>query len=224
MEFEAILFDVGDTLLHVPEDPHKRALESVSHLGAVPFEHYRATIDRVYQEWREAGGLPEHEDLTETWVAHSKRALELVGFQGDSAAAAELIEHAFLKEGWELFPDVIATLAQLKDKGMRMGVVSNWPPTLDSTLEAAGIKQYFEVIAASGVVGYPKPHPAIFNVALSQMGVEPGSALFIGDKLSLDIEGAAAVGMPSVLIDRQGRFPEHQERVSSLQELLAYVA
>jgi HAD superfamily hydrolase (TIGR01549 family) len=105
-----------------------------------------------------------------------------------------------------------------------MGIVSNWPASLEATLEAAGIKQYFEVIVASGVVGYAKPHPAIFHMALSQMGVEPRDTLFVGDKFNLDIDGAATVGMPSVLIDRNERFPEHQERVLSLQELLAYVA
>jgi len=75
----------------------------------------------------------------------------------------------------------------------------------------------------SGVVGYAKPRPEIFHVALRQMKLKPNDALFVGDKFSLDIKGAAAVGMPSVLIDRNNRFPEHQDRISSLRDLLVYV-
>ena len=56
------------------------------------------------------------------------------------------------------------------------------------------------------------------------MGVEPVDTLFVGDNLDLDIEGAAAVGMPAVLIDRNSRFPAHRDRIVSLRELLAYVA
>ena len=224
MRFPAVLFDVGDTLLYVPEDPHKRALESVQQLGRVALHDYKLAIARVQTEWQDAGGLPEHEDLPETWVGHTRRALELLGFGGDSAAAASVIEHSFLKDGWELYPETVEALSQLHQRGIRMGVVSNWPPSLAATLEAAGLKQYFEVVVASGVVGYAKPRPEIFRVAQRHMELEPTDTLFVGDNFNLDIEGAAAVGMPSVLIDRENRFPEHRNRVSSLQELLVYVA
>ena len=224
VRFKALLFDVGDTLLHVPGDSHKRALESVAHLGQVALTEYKAAIARAQSEWQAAGGLPEHEDLSETWVAHTMRALEMLEFSGDTALAATLIEHSFLKDGWVLYADASDVLAQLQHQGFRLGVVSNWPPSLEATLEAVGLRDYFEVVVASGVVGYAKPHPQIFRMALNEMGVEPGDTLFVGDKLNLDIEGAAAVGMHSVLIDRHGRMPEHQNRIASLRELLAYVA
>jgi FMN phosphatase YigB (HAD superfamily) len=107
VRFEAILFDVGDTLLHVPENPHKLALESVAHLGRVALPDYMAAIEQLEKEWREAGGLPEHEDLTETWIDRTTRALERLAFSGNPAEAAALMEHSFLKEGWVLFPEAV---------------------------------------------------------------------------------------------------------------------
>jgi HAD superfamily hydrolase (TIGR01509 family) len=223
VRFAAVLFDVGDTLLHVPQDPHKRALQSVQHLGRVDLNDYKQAIVHAQAQWQDAGGPTEHEDLPETWIGHTKRALEILGFGGDSAAAAGMIEHSFLKDGWELYPEVVEALTELQQRGIRMGVISNWPPSLEATLEAVGLKQYFEVVVASGVVGYAKPRPEIFRVALRRMKLEPKAALFVGDKFDLDIEGAAAVGMPSMLIDRENRFPGHRDRISSLRELLVHV-
>src|SRR5690348_9010672 len=72
---EAVLFDVGNTLLSVAEDPHVRALRGVAHLGNVSLEDYRRSLAQAQREWLEAGGTPELEDLPNTWVRHITRAL-----------------------------------------------------------------------------------------------------------------------------------------------------
>src|SRR5690606_26762919 len=114
-------------------------------LGHIALHEYKQAIAHVQKEWHAAGGPPELEDLSETWVEHTRRALEAVGFSGDAAAAARIIEGSFLRDGWELYPEVVETLSRLQQRGIRMGVVSNWPPSLDATLEAAGLKRYFDV-------------------------------------------------------------------------------
>jgi hypothetical protein len=96
VSLEAVLFDVGNTLLSVAEDPHVRALRGVAHLGSVPFEHYKKALAQAQREWVEAGGAPEIEDLPETWVRHITRALELAQFTGDCRHAARIMEESFL--------------------------------------------------------------------------------------------------------------------------------
>jgi HAD superfamily hydrolase (TIGR01509 family) len=221
---EAVVFDVGNTLLSVAEDPHARALRGVTHLGRVSFEHYRRALTQAQREWAEAGGAPEIEDLPDTWIRHITRALELAQFPGDCRYAAQLMEDSFLVDGWEVFPEADGVLRTIQGRGIRMGVVSNWPASLELALEAAGIRKYFEVIVASGVVGYAKPRPEIYRLALERFGIAPHRALFVGDSIALDVKGPASVGMPSVLLDRQRCFGDHPHvRVDSLQQLLDHL-
>jgi putative hydrolase of the HAD superfamily len=224
MNLKAVLFDVGDTLLNISGDPLERSLEAVAHMGELRLEDYQAGIEQAKGEWLEAGGPPDQEDLPETWIGHSKRALELAEFEGDIALAARLLEESFLLDGWEVFSETHTVLKEIRSQGMQMGIVSNWPPTLETTLEAADLKQYFDVIVVSGVVGYAKPHPEIYKVALKHLGVTPGQTLFVGDNIVADIQGPAAIGMPSVLVDRERRFLEVPERIDSLNELIDYLS
>jgi HAD superfamily hydrolase (TIGR01509 family) len=218
--YQAILFDVGGTLLDIVRDPHMTAVEAVAPLGDLSAAEFAAAIREVVGEWRAAGGLPELEDLPETWVGHNRRALTLTGFTGDIAAAAQIMEDVFLSEGLEVYPDVVVALQMLTGWGYKMGVVSNWPATLESTLQEVGLRKYFSSIVASGTVGYAKPHPSIFRIAMDRLGVDPHHALYVGDSVEHDVGGAQAAGMNVVLLDRVGRHEAHQPSISSLMQLL----
>ena len=220
---KAVLFDVGDTLLYFSKDSHRVSLESVGCLDALSLDAYKFGVEHAVREWRESGGAPGLEDLSETWVGHYVTALRFAGFRGNLELTAQRIEESFLTDGWEVFPEVHSALEQLRKRDVRLGVVSNWPKRLRDTLKAAGLDHYFELVVASGVVGFAKPHPEIFRIALSRLGLSPEAVLFVGDKIHLDIEGPAGVGMPSVLIDRQRRFPQRQDRIETLDELLDYL-
>jgi HAD superfamily hydrolase (TIGR01509 family) len=220
VRLEAVLFDVGNTLLRVPHDPHQRAIAKAAHLGEIPFASYKSSLNQAREEWWASGGSPESQDLPETWIAHIQRALELIGFTGDALHAARLIEDAFLMDGWEVYPEVAETLEEIQAGGYRLGIVSNWPPTLEQTLEMAGLRQYFEVIVVSGVHGYAKPHPSIFKSAVQHLQVSPASALYVGDSLEFDVQGAASIGMPAVLLDPENQVGGEQWSIASLRELL----
>lgn len=220
MRFRAVLFDVGNTLLHVPADPHERALQTIAHLGTVPLALYKAGIEQARREWLSSGRPPYEEDLAETWTSLIAAALRSSGFSGDCRLAARAIEGVFLVDGWTVFPEVHRVLQRLARAGVRLGVVSNWPARLEKTLAVAGLRQYFDVLAVSGVVGYAKPRPEIFRLALGKLGVEAQSALFVGDSMQDDIAGAAAVGMSALLVDRDRRFISHGARIESLDAVL----
>jgi 2-haloalkanoic acid dehalogenase type II len=217
--YQAIIFDVGGTLLEILRDPQELAIESIAHLGTVSPVTYTAAIRQVVQEWRDAGGRPELEDLPETWIAHNRRALTRSGFTGDISAAAEIIENTFLNDGWTVFSDVTDTLSSLRDQRYKLGIISNWPSTLEKTLERSGLRSYFSVVVGSGNVGYAKPHPQIFRIAADQMGVRPGEALYVGDSVEYDVAGARAAGMNVVLLDREGRCLTQSPRIQSLSQL-----
>jgi len=132
-----------------------------------------------------------------------------------------------------LFEDSLPTLQALRDRGYRLGLVSNTPwgtPEYlwTSQLERFGLEGFFEVRCFSSHIGFRKPDPRIFRIALDRLGVPAGRALFVGDSPEADIVGAQRSGIPSVLIARQGTAktratPNPDLRIERLTELLAYL-
>lgn len=221
--YDAVLFDVGGTLLRVTHDPQETAYRRHVQDGDVSLDTFRACLDAAVAEWNAAGGDASCEDLPETWVGHYKRALTAAGFRGDVAATAHRIEASFLADGWELYPDVIPTLETLRASGMPLGVVSNWPATLHETLTWLGLDHYFTVFVGSGVVGYAKPRPEIFRCATSALHVDPARVLYVGDSLSHDLAGARDAGLQSVLLDRTDGHVGVSPRIPHLRALMPLV-
>jgi putative hydrolase of the HAD superfamily len=96
--------------------------------------------------------------------------------------------------------DAREALARLRRAGLRLGVVSNSDGRVEEALEAAGLRQYFDVVVDSTVAGVEKPDPAIFRAALTALDVPPEQALYVGDLYEVDVLGANAAGMPAVLL------------------------
>jgi HAD superfamily hydrolase (TIGR01509 family) len=97
-------------------------------------------------------------------------------------------------------PDTHDALARLRAAGLRLGVVSNSDGRVEEALEAAGLRDYFDVVVDSTLAGVEKPDPAIFRPALEALGVPPEDALYVGDLYEVDVMGARAAGMPAVLL------------------------
>jgi phosphoglycolate phosphatase len=103
-----------------------------------------------------------------------------------------------VKEGSFLFPEVLATLAALKEKGLLLGVVTNKPtPFVMPLLESFGMADDFQVIIGGDDVKQKKPHPeALFNT-MNAMKLSADQLLFVGDSRN-DIQAAQAAGCLSV--------------------------
>jgi len=94
-----------------------------------------------------------------------------------------------------------ALLEALRERGLRLALVSNTASPrwlLEPILERQGIVDRVDAIVLSSEVGKRKPHRAIFERALDELGVEPNEALFVGDRLDADVFGASRVGMNTV--------------------------
>jgi HAD superfamily hydrolase (TIGR01549 family) len=119
-----------------------------------------------------------------------------------------------------LYPDAEPTLIRLRADGYSLGVISNAPADTGRVVEILGISNYFDTVVISGAVGYSKPHPEIFRIALRNLEVNPGEALHVGDVYEADVIGARNAGVEGVLIDRDGTRPELDcPRVKSLTEV-----
>lgn len=118
-------------------------------------------------------------------------------------------------------PRTPEALARLRDAGVRLGVVSNGDGRASAALEAAGLRDWFEVVVDSGTVGVEKPDPRIFHIALGQMGLAPDGVDYVGDLYEVDVLGARAAGLRPVLLDPDGL---HAERdVVRAPDVASYV-
>lgn len=157
-------------------------------------------------------------------------ALAKQGLDGNSAA----IKHFGLsKTPWHSedeapYPDAHSTLSALRDKGYRLGIIANQKPGTAERLETWGLRQFFDVIAASTEIGYAKPDKEIFEKAFALAKCSAEESVMVGDRLDNDIIPAKALGMKTVwlksgLAKYQGAglgkgVADHQ--INSLSELL----
>ncbi|MGH9836787.1 MAG: HAD-IA family hydrolase [Blastocatellia bacterium] len=134
----------------------------------------------------------------------------------------ELFERFRGREFWRVYDDVEPALTALKQRGVRLGVISNFDSRLSDVLRACRLSRFFDSVHISTRVGAAKPDPAIFQVALSHHRVEPRQAWHAGDSLREDVEGALAAGLRAFLIDRRGeqRSAASYVSLSSLRQLL----
>jgi HAD superfamily hydrolase (TIGR01662 family) len=109
------------------------------------------------------------------------------------------------QENWLLEEDAIPTLETLRDNGYNLGIVSNAGDDTDvqQLAQGFGITKYFDFILTSAACSYRKPHPRIFELALSNWYCLPEESVMIGDNLDADIRGASELGLYSIWISRR---------------------
>jgi len=121
---------------------------------------------------------------------------------------------------FEVFDDAWVLLRACRQRGIATAVVSDWDCSLAGHLVALGLADLIDAVVVSAEVGFAKPDVRIFQAALGRIGVGAECALHCGDDPGRDLDGAAAAGVRSVLIDRTDSYPELTPRVATLAELL----
>ena len=119
------------------------------------------------------------------------------------------------------FPEVPEVLAVLRSAGMRLVVASNWDCSLPDVLDHVGLADAVDGFVSSALLGAVKPDPRLLLSAAETAGVEPGSAVHVGDSVAEDVAAARAAGIPVVLVDRddRGHAPDGVPSIPSLREL-----
>jgi putative hydrolase of the HAD superfamily len=104
---------------------------------------------------------------------------------------------------WIADPEALPTLKTLRERGLTLGVISNFDYRLYRILDGLALSRWFDSITISSEAGYAKPSAKLFETALQQHRLAPGEALHVGDSEHLDLLGASAAGLAAALIDRK---------------------
>ena len=119
--------------------------------------------------------------------------------------AADLLAAMMASLRFVAYPEAERVLGELRGRGVRLVVVSNWDVSLHEVLARTGLAALVDGAVTSAEVGVAKPAPAIFAAGLELAGgVAPGDALHAGDSLDADVAGARAAGLRAVLVRREG--------------------
>lgn len=144
----------------------------------------------------------------EAWWAHvlGRLAEALVQMGYDSGVARDIAlasRPRFLDPTpYRVYPEVVPTLERMTAESWEHVVLSNHVPELPAMADALGLSKHFRAVLSSGNLGYEKPHPEIFRLALEAAG-DPEECWMVGDSPVADVEGAEGVGIPAVLVRRE---------------------
>ncbi len=202
----AVMFDMGGTLedLYSDGENEKRTAQGLyrilgSHGIVVPYDEtelWQKVHPEILRYKEEAEGTLMELKPEQIWPDYGFKNIPVD--REKLIACSEEIAHM-----WEvtyynrnLRKNVEPMLKGLKELGVYVGAVSNTASVFQvfDTLEEYGVRQYFDDITLSSVVGYRKPHPNIFKIALCQARLKPEECAFVGDTVSRDVVGPRKVG------------------------------
>ncbi len=208
---KAVFFDMGGTIIHGRDIPglDEKCFANVARLLSskgckVDWKSVEESYNRARSLVRDRTNPLIEVDTLDVWT----EVLRLLGIEGDRGLAKDCMD-AFFKPrlgiGKEVyFPDAEPTLAELKRRGFKLGLISNVGRGITYFLDELGFERYFDAIVFSWQTRWKKPSPKIFRVALGMLKVEPGESMMVGDSLEADVRGGQGVGMVGVWINRRG--------------------
>jgi len=208
MAIEAIFFDIGDTLVTDQPTLTERII-AASDICGIDYDRERLTVAlRRVEDY----ALENYVDGATTddpgvMVRTAARLLDEVGANAvDVERAAELVTtFATLPFERVVHPRALPLIDTLKDRGFKIGVISDWDTALPDLLEGWRIRERLDGLAVSEIVGCTKPDPRLFRHALAEAGVDASVSIHVGDFYELDVVGARAAGMQALLIDVRDR-------------------
>jgi len=221
MPYRAVLFDLFDTLvlfdrdrLPLVEVNGKTLRSTAGLLHAVMERHFPGiSLENVHsglaESWREAErerAIAHREVAAGVRFAHFLKCVDIDPATCPAGLVQTLVDTHRRELGKAVeFPAHHGPLLRKLAARYRLAVVSNfdYTPTALDILERAGIASLFEAIVVSDDIGWRKPHARIFEATLARLDLTPAAALFVGDRLDIDVGGAQALGMDAVWVNRE---------------------
>ena len=204
------IFDLGGTLIHL----------------TVTWDQIReARTDAIYVALKEHGVALDHNSLKREYLQlheeeseYASRTLEEIeivasfnnlfdrlGVEASQRPEIEKLVKKFFAvevESWVLFPGVTEMLQQVRDLGLKLGLLSNarndW--AVREIVEHLGLSRFFDAILTSAAVGIRKPRPEPFNQMLELLAVRASDTVMIGNSMEADVAGAKPLGIKTIRV------------------------
>ncbi len=208
---EGVIFDLWNTLIEPRDEFHTMKL--IQEQYKIPLGVYREEVKKklmtrpledvkeITKFMQEEYGLPprskkEKDDLQKQ-----------IGYDTNKVA---------------LYPDTIDTLKQLKDRKIKIGLISNASSPHKKPFFRFGLEEYFDHLCFSCDIGYWKPEKEIYHKTLKNMSLKPENTLMIGDNKIKDYQTPNSLGMIGIHLDRR-KDSDADRKVDELHEVAKYI-
>jgi len=204
------IFDLGETLMHltvtweqIREWRLKAIYETFTEHGVnLDLDDLKREYLRLHEEESEyAARTLEEIEIRETFV----KLFDRLRLKPDQQPKMEDLVKRFFAleaESWVIFPGITEMLQQVRDLGLKMGLLSNarndW--AVREIMERLGLTRYFDVILTSAGLGVRKPRPEPFREMLKMLGIAPAEAVMVGNSMEADVAGAVPLGIKTICV------------------------
>jgi len=215
--YEAIIFDVGDTLLNRDPPDHQVLAERLGRIGVSIGQDTARWACKQIELWmceqilREMRGTPRMSD--EEFRQWSDIIALQTAFDDIAEDEIRLLFNRlrivpYPRQVWVLAVGVHRTLTRLRDMGLKLGIASNFGEVLFDLCDEFGLTPYFDTIVPSSRIGIEKPDPEILKITCRRLGVSPSESLYAGDH-PFDVLCAKKAGMSVAwLCEPSDEFPD----------------
>lgn len=205
----ACLVDVYQTLLRYDFAAHSQRLAELAGADLAAWQRAQISLNSAF----DSGKLSAAEMVT--------RLLEGCGIRPRPGLVAELARanQEYLRDGCGLYEDSVPFLRELRAGGIKIALVSNCGTDTRPLLTDLEVLPLADHAILSCEVGYAKPRPEIYKLALDALGVPASGAVLVDDQPSY-CDGAQAVGIRAIQIVRDGQPPDTRfQSVRSLRDV-----
>jgi putative hydrolase of the HAD superfamily len=212
LKFSAVAFDLDGTLY-----PN---IELYSRLVPFLLKEHRllSALDKARKQLRKSGGYGADGGANSGADFYDTQAKLMGEILREAPEKIKEKTERLIYRGWEpffkkikLFSHVIETLDSFKNNGIKMGLLSDFPP--ETKLRYLKIDGYWNTVICSEETGFLKPDTRPFQELAAKMAAQPGEILYVGNSVRYDVEGAHKAGMKTALIKRGWKSrPENTER------------
>jgi len=197
----AVVFDFYGTLARQVDGPDSYMQAFAAHGYTPP----SSVLDEFHTRYDGVAHV-EHsvnEETYEAWVRSRLRHLaeSCDVDQRDMSSVVDALSAADL-EPMIAYPEAAATLAQLRETGLRIGICSNWGWDLEAFLYEVGLLDFVDSAVTSARAGARKPHPHIYTQSAQSLGTDLDEIMFVGDSWEPDVRGPRRMGMAAVHVWR----------------------
>ncbi len=207
-----VIFDLWDTLVDWPHEQMQR-------LNVAIADHIGIDLPELHQRMRSTYRISQ--------TGPFERALRALGVPDEHVPTHVAARFAFTRGALNPREGVLQTLATLRERGIRTGLISMCSEDVAVTWPDTTLAPLIDVATFSATTGLVKPEPEIYLHTAETLGVPPSECLFVGDGANNELVGAEATGMTSVLIVPAGSDPVWHEvrdwrgqRVATIPEVL----
>jgi HAD superfamily hydrolase (TIGR01549 family) len=193
MKVKAATFDIGGVLYS--DDAFKRAIFSaLNQLTTVT----QSEFDQVYLAHLKS----------QTGSLRSKLCEAFLGSLDKKSELMALTNSKWLFNDHDQYQDGKECLIKLKQAGLKIGIVANQPKTSADRLKQDELMQYIDFLGISALVGFDKPDPAFFKLAIKELALPAQEIIHIGNRIDTDVNPAKALGMKTVWVRRGEANPD----------------